>query len=284
MPPDDSSWSEGVADAAAHEEFERRTWGEMHGAYDAHFGRITAQTADALLPAVAVTKGTRFLEIACGTGNISSAAREAGADVIGIDFVDGMVTEARSLHPGIEFRVGDAQSLPFDDETFDAVVCNFGIHHFSRPLQAIREAFRVIASGGRYAFTVWSPPSDVNLNFRQIIRESVDKFAHVKDALPPGPVESYFASPENCRETLSSVGFTEISTSQIPLMGRWSRAEGVLDTIYQAMARSRTLIEAQSAPVRKNIESEIVDKARDFFRPGMVEIPMPAMLTQARKV
>ncbi len=267
----------------AHAQFEHRTWSEMHETYDSHFGRITIQAAAALLSAAGVTRGTHLLEVACGTGNISRAATEAGAVAIGVDFVDGMLIQARRLHPGIDFRSGDAQALPFEDEIFDAVVCNFGIHHFSDPLVALGEAHRVLKSGGRYAFTVWSPPSDVKVNFRQIIREAVNKYADVEDALPPGPSESHFASPENCTRTLQGVGFRDVSTTEIPLLGSWPRPREVLDTIYNAMARSKTLIDAQSTSAKKNIESAIVERARQFERSGTVSIPMPAMLTCARK-
>lgn len=270
-----------AVDVSAHEEFERRAWSEMHETYDSCFGRITAQTADVLLSAVKVSKGTRLLEVACGTGNISWSAHEAGAEVIGIDFIEGMVQAARTLHPGIDFRVGDAQSLEFRDESFDAVVCNFGVHHFARPIHAIQEARRILRNGGHYAFTVWSPPSRDNPNLRQIIRSAVDKYADNKNALPPGPQETYFASPENCCDTLIELGFVEISTSEIPLVGRWNRAEQVLDTIYHAMIRSKTLIEAQSHSARNNIKSEILKRARDFQDPAGIAIPMPAMLTHA---
>lgn len=267
----------------AHARFEHRTWAEMHDTYDSHFGRITAQAADALLSAAGVTRGTRLLDVACGTGNISRAATEVGALAIGVDFVDGMLSEARRLHPGIDFRSGDAQALPFEDETFDVVVCNFGVHHFSEPLVALGEAHRVLRSGGRYAFTVWSPPSDVKVNFRQIIREAVDEYADVEDALPPGPSETHFASPENCTRTLEGVGFRDVSTTEIPLVGSWPEPEQVLNTIYNAMARSKKLIDAQSGPAKKNIESVIVERARRFEQSGTVSIPMPAMLTRARK-
>jgi ubiquinone/menaquinone biosynthesis C-methylase UbiE len=175
MMTDDSDTRKGASDMDAHEEFERCAWGEMSGAYEANFGRITVQASDALLSAANVKSGTALLEVACGTGNISNVARKAGAEVIGIDFVHGMITEAKRLHPHIDFRVGDAQALPFDDNTFDAVVCNFGVHHFSDPLRALNEAFRVLKVGGEYAFTVWSPPNDVSINFRQIIREAVTR-------------------------------------------------------------------------------------------------------------
>ena len=144
LPSDSGGGGKDSSNSSAHEEFERRTWGEMPDTYDSYFGRITAQAADALLSAVEVAGGTQLLEVACGTGNISNAASKAGAEVVGIDFVDGMVAEAKKLHSNIEFRVGDAQSLPFDDYTFDVVVCNFGVHHFSVPLRAIMEAYRVI--------------------------------------------------------------------------------------------------------------------------------------------
>jgi ubiquinone/menaquinone biosynthesis C-methylase UbiE len=283
MASNNTSGSKDSNIAKAHEEFERRTWEELHPTYDSHFGRITAQAADALLSAVEITRGTKLLEVACGTGNISGAASSAGAEVVGIDFVEGMIVEAKKLHSNIEFRVADAQALPFDDDNFDAVICNFGVHHFSDPLRALKEAYRVIKTGGYCAFTVWSPPSNVNLNLRQIIREAVDNHADVKDALPPGPQESFFASPENCLSTLDNLGFSEVSTEEIPLVGRWAQPEQVLDTIYHAMIRSKTLIEAQSPPARKKIEVEIVERAGHFIKAGTVEIPMPAMLTRARK-
>ena len=269
--------------ASAHEAFERRTWAEMSAAYEANFGRITAQAAAPLLAAAAVRRDSVLLEVACGTGNVSNRASAMGAKVVGVDFVAGMIEEARRRHPGIEFRVGDAQALEFEDDAFDCVVCNFGVHHFSEPLRALQEAFRVLKVGGHYAFTVWSPPSEADVNFRQIIREAVDKYAEVKDALPPGPAESYFASPENCQGALQGVGFAEVSTCEIPLVGRWSRPEEVLATIYRAMARSKTLIEAQSTSARIEIESEIARRAREYSTQGAIEIPMPAMLTRCRK-
>ena len=95
-----------------------------------------------------------------GPGLVAAAAAERGADVIGIDFSEEMVAEARRLHPDIEFRKAAAESLPFDDGKFDSVVGNFVLHHSGKPGEVLREAFRVLHGGARVGFTVWTDPHE----------------------------------------------------------------------------------------------------------------------------
>src|SRR5207247_2111000 len=76
--------------------------------------------------------GVRLLDVACGPGFITAAAAARGADPIGLDFSPAMIALARRLHPSIAFRDGDAEALPFDDRSFDAVVMNFGLLHLAR--------------------------------------------------------------------------------------------------------------------------------------------------------
>lgn len=67
-----------------------------------------------------------------------------------------MVDEARRRNPGVEFRVADAHSLPFEDGSFDVVLSNLTVHHLGDPDKFLAEAFRVLRPGGRLAFTVWA--------------------------------------------------------------------------------------------------------------------------------
>jgi len=139
-------------------EFEHEGWERVAQAYHTYFGDLTAQANHAMLEALGVGRGTRFLDVASGPGYLAAAARRRGADVAGVDFSFAMVEKARRVFPGLEFRIGDAEDLPFPDESFGAVGIGFGMEHFQHPERALSEAFRVLQSGGRIAFTVGAMP------------------------------------------------------------------------------------------------------------------------------
>ena len=75
--------------------------------------------------------------------------------VIGVDINDGMLSVARQKAPSISFQEGRAEELPFDDELFDAVVCQFGLMFFADRTKAIQEMVRVLKPGGRLTVAVW---------------------------------------------------------------------------------------------------------------------------------
>jgi SAM-dependent methyltransferase len=102
--------------------------------------------------------GDRVLDVACGTGVLAreAAARVAPAgEVSAVDASPGMLRVAERMAPGVTFKQGLAESLPFGPESFDALVSQFGLMFFSDRKAAIREALRVLVPGGRLAFAVW---------------------------------------------------------------------------------------------------------------------------------
>jgi ubiquinone/menaquinone biosynthesis C-methylase UbiE len=105
--------------------------------------------------------GPRVLEIACGTGVLTRVLRERlpkDARIVATDLNAAMLEFAQaklSGRPGIEFRVADAHELPFPEDTFDTVVCQFGIMFVPDKDRAAREAWRVLRSGGRFVFSTW---------------------------------------------------------------------------------------------------------------------------------
>lgn len=102
--------------------------------------------------------GEKVLDVACGTGVLArEAARrvQPGGEIAGLDRNEGMLSLARRKAPGIDWRLGMAESLPFADGVLDAVVSQFGLMFFEDRVAALREMWRVLRPGGRLAVAVW---------------------------------------------------------------------------------------------------------------------------------
>ncbi len=131
-------------------------------------GPWSARVADS----ASLRPGDRVLDVACGTGVLARAAAERvapGGSVAGLDPSDAMIAVARRIAPGIEWRVGNAESLPFDERSFHAVVSQFGLMFFSDRAAALRETLRVLRPGGRLAVAVWDA-LDRNAPFGEVAR------------------------------------------------------------------------------------------------------------------
>ncbi len=266
-------------DPQAFKDFEHAGWDRSSGEYHDLFGSGTAQAAGPLLDAVGASEGMRLLDVACGPGIVSAAAAARGCVVVGLDFAPGMVAAARGRYPEIEFREGDAEDLPFEDARFGAVVCNFGLHHFPRPERALAGAYRVLAPGGRYAFTAWSPNSSQS----RLVNEAVRAHGNPEVPLLMGPDRAPFHDPEVCRRILTATGFAEPAVAEIPIVLRCASGEDLLDIIYKSTVRTRALLEAQEPAAREKIDRAIAEAARGYEVGGGIELPMPAVMVSARK-
>jgi SAM-dependent methyltransferase len=122
-------------------ELEHAGWSQRAGAYDTWFSHITSQANEPLLDALGKhLGGVRLLDVCTGTGYLAAAAAKRGALAEGVDFSREMVEQARVNHSAVPFREGDAEQLPYDDRSFDHVVCAFGHLHLPNADQAIAEA------------------------------------------------------------------------------------------------------------------------------------------------
>lgn len=128
-------------------------------AYEAlHVPALFKQWCPRVLDAAGVGRDDRVLDVACGTGVLArDAAVRVGptGSVVGVDPGHGMLAVAKELAPGIEWRECAAESLPYPDRSFDAVVSQFGLMFFSDRSQALREMVRVLKPGARLAVAVW---------------------------------------------------------------------------------------------------------------------------------
>ena len=128
------------------------------------FNRIALgiiEASEQLVTAADVRPNERVLDVACGSGNAALIAARRHADVVGLDYVPALIerAELRAAAEGshIEFHVGDAQALPYDDASFDVVLSVFGVIFAPDQEKAAAELLRVCRPGGRIALATWMP-------------------------------------------------------------------------------------------------------------------------------
>jgi SAM-dependent methyltransferase len=145
--------------------------------------------------------GGRILDLSTGTGWTSRVVARRGAIVTGVDIAGDLLEAARAKATAegltIEYQLGDAESLPFEDDAFDAVVSTCGIMFASRPEAAARELARVCRKGGRIALTTWLSDGNLSKMF-QVMRRYMPP---PPNPAPPSPFES--GRPERIRELLN---------------------------------------------------------------------------------
>ena len=144
-----------------------KVWGS--GRFELIADKI-ADVHDLVVERLEPQPGERVLDLACGTGAVAERLARAGAQVIGVDFAPELIETAKrradELGLDIEYEVGDAEDLRFEDASFDAVASSFGIMFAPDQARAARELARVTRQGGRIALACWTPEGAVGDMFR----------------------------------------------------------------------------------------------------------------------
>ena len=160
----------------------KTTW--MTGDYDL-FSSFMEKGAEQFYLRLGVTPGTRLLDVGCGAGQLALIAARAGARVTGCDIAANWLerARARAAAEGLEiaFDEGDAESLPYDDGQFDAVISLIGAMFAPRPDLVAAELTRVCRPGGMIAMANWTAGGFVGAMFKTISK-------YIAPAGMPSPV------------------------------------------------------------------------------------------------
>jgi ubiquinone/menaquinone biosynthesis C-methylase UbiE len=128
-------------------------FGRQAQTFDAWAEKADDQVAGRFRGALAEASSGSLLDVACGPGVVTAAIAPGATSVIAFDATEEMLEKARArcFRAGlanVDFKCGDAESLPFEDARFDGVVTRFAVHHFADPQRALDEMFRVLRRGG----------------------------------------------------------------------------------------------------------------------------------------
>ncbi len=260
--------------------FEHTGWQRAAAAYEDSFAPATAPFIAPLLDAAEIVAGARVLDVACGPGYVAAAAAARGAQAQGLDFSTAMIGVAGALHPHIAVAEGDAEDLPFPDNSFDAVVSNFGLHHVPRPEVALGEAHRVLAPGGCAAFTVWAAPAE-NIAWG-LVFDAVARHGSPSAAPAPPPGGS-FNQPDDCLRALAAAGFANTSARIVRAEWPLANADALIAALSAGTVRMAALIAAQEPATLPSIVAGIDREAERYRRGRSLAIPIAAILARGIK-
>src|SRR5262245_12261762 len=160
----------------------KTTW--MTGDYDL-FSRFMQKDAEHFFRRLGIKAGTRLLDVGCGAGQLALIAARAGAQVTGCDISTNWLEKARARASAeglqITFEEGDAESLPYEDDQFDAVISLIGAMFAPRPERVAAELTRLCRPGGMIAMANWTPGGFIGQMFKTISK-------HIAPSGMPAPV------------------------------------------------------------------------------------------------
>ena len=190
---------------------------------------------------------SRVLEIAAGTGVVTRAmvdALEPNVSIVATDLNQAMLDHGASVRAdkNVDWRQADALALPFEDATFDAVVCQFGVMFFPDRPNAYSEALRVLKRGGHFLFSVWDHIRENE--FADTVTESL------AGVFPADPPQFLARTPH---------GYSDINEVASDLRKGGFTATPNIETIAARSKASNPSIPAiaycQGTPLRNEIES-----------------------------
>ncbi|MGH9961635.1 MAG: class I SAM-dependent methyltransferase, partial [Pyrinomonadaceae bacterium] len=284
----DKKQSDGQADEVLREWRESAFYWQKHAAT---IRTMFAPITQALIKDADIAEGDAVLDVAGGAGEPSLTLAEIvgpTGSVTYTDVVAEMVAGAQSeaLKSGLRnvaFRQCVADSLPFENDSFDAVVCRLGVMFFPNPLAALREMLRVTKPEGAIALAVWGK-SELN-PFSYLITDVVARYADVAPpADPNAPGAFRFAEPGSLTSILKEAGASEVKERVLkfqiaaPISPEqfWELRSEISGTLRDKLA---TLSSLQV----DSLAHEAQDAVRHFFPSNQMSIPAQMIIVTARK-
>jgi ubiquinone/menaquinone biosynthesis C-methylase UbiE len=269
-------------DADRFRTFERQRHDHLATTYRDFFTPVTALAVRSLLDAAWVRPAMNLLDVAAGPGVLAAEANALGIEYTGIDLSPGMIELAKTSYPGIEFHVADVEHMPFDDASFDAVVCNFGLGHFPNPEASVTECVRTLKPGGRIALSWWDDLDKQRI--QGLFREAI---AEIGATAPPEVPKGYsvlrFADTGEFRRLLEGAGLTDVSVEDHQTSYLISDVETLWRGGLGSFAVTGSAIAHQDAATQSAIRAALERRAEVYRTSGGLNLPIAFKIGAGQK-
>jgi SAM-dependent methyltransferase len=224
--------------------------------------------------------GERILDLSTGTGWTSRVVARRGATVTGVDIAGDLLEAARAKAEAeglkIDYRLGDAESLPFENGAFDAIVSTCGVMFATRHEAAADELARVCRKGGRIALTTWPPDSNVAAMF-QVMK------AYMPAPPTPAPRSPFeWGRPERVRELLG--GSFQLRFEKGVSYYREPSAEAAWETFSKGYGPTRSLAASLDPERREALRTDFIAFHARYATDLGTSVPREYLLTVGVRV
>ena len=259
--------------------------GSIPEIYDRHLGPLLFEHYAANLAGrMTVPPGGRVLELACGTGIATERLRAAlpeDVEIVATDLNEAMLDLARSKHgdlANVHFQLADALNIPFEDASFDAVACQFGVMFFPNKLAGAREVARVLKPGGAYTFNVWD-----SLDRNPAIKVAQNTVAKYFDEDSPTFLSIPFGyhAIDPIVALLRDAGFGAIDISIVPTVVERPSARDVARGCVEGNPGIHEIRARAAAPVEEILDA-VAAALRENFGDAPLRTPLQAIVFTTR--
>lgn len=246
-------------------------------------GPLFRPFAEQLVARIAPTRGDSVIDVACGTGIVARVARERlepEARIVGVDIAPAMLAVARTVDPTIDWREGNATSLPVSaTEQFTVLTCHQGLQFMQDKPAAIREMRRVLARGGRVAIATWRSLADTPgmIELNAVAERSLGRIVDSRHSL---------GDADALKNLLVDAGFSDVSVGTLAHDVQF--ADGALFARLNAMAvigmseKGKAMSEAERGELAVQIAAESQDVIARTTKNGMFVLPLSTNIATAR--
>ena len=272
-------------------EQQRQVWNEFSSGWqkqDAFVMAWLAPIGDALLDMLELKDGDHVLDVSTGTGEpgLTAAARVGSGSVVATDVAEDMVRVAakNARKRGIKnftVRVADANALPFDDDTFDAVVCRFGVMYFADPPAGVRELRRVLKPGRKLALSAWTQAAKNPwaTTAGTIVREML--------SLPTPPPDSpgvfRHAAPRTLTALFHDAGLSDLQEREVTGRVTFDSPEHYWTFIMDVVAPVAKPLAGAPEATRERVKQAVLNATRQHEHEGHIVFPWSTWVAAGRK-